>query len=158
MSLESLEGDTVLSPSSNKPVPLLNVGKSEPESNHHKCLRLWQDDLALGPKARHGPVLYAMDKLQATLQNKGASAIILYGGRKEICYHACCNVHLYNAVTLCTYIHAEPWISKAKQIWTIWRHRVPEIERRLYTVSMIHGAQVELNFSSSFQGQHDSMG
>lgn len=38
-------------------------------SNHHKALRSWEADLALGAKARHGPILYAMDKLQDKLNN-----------------------------------------------------------------------------------------
>ena len=28
-----------------------------------------------------------------------------------------------------------PWIDKARAIWTIWRHKVPEDERRIYAVS-----------------------
>lgn len=39
------------------------------ESHHHRSLRLWEADLALGDKAKHGPVLYALDKLQDQLQS-----------------------------------------------------------------------------------------
>ena len=41
----------------------------ERESNHYKSLRSWEGDLALGDMARHGPVLYALDKLQDKLES-----------------------------------------------------------------------------------------
>ena len=41
------------------------------DSAHFKCLMSWEEDLALGAKAKHGPILYAMDKLPEALTSDG---------------------------------------------------------------------------------------
>lgn len=50
-------------------------GKAEQESAHYKVLMSWELDLALGRNAKHGPILYAIEKFPEKLKCKGTALL-----------------------------------------------------------------------------------
>lgn len=53
-------------------------GKTEQESAHYKVLMSWELDLALGRNAKHGPILYAIEKFPEKLKCKGTALLYVY--------------------------------------------------------------------------------
>lgn len=70
---KSKGGDEVASKHDSESATKKSVCKSKRDeggSNHYKTLQSWEADLALGDMARHGPVLYAIEKLPDKLKSE----------------------------------------------------------------------------------------
>jgi len=83
-------------------------------TEYHRALANWEIDIARGSKARCAPVLYALKHLAKELKRIGELFFVC------VCVYVQCEC--------CASIDG-PWMTKAKLIWTSWKHRATPIQK-----------------------------